>query len=127
MALQISDETLGAQQLIETVYQLVSRNDAETLRFLSDVIVLAVDANPDGHELVANWYMRQRVPTARTLAGLPTLYQKYAGHDNNRDFFMGTQAETRNINRVLFTQWFPQIVYDHHQTSPPGTVMFAPP
>ena len=122
-----ADETLGAQQLIETVYQLVSRNDAETLRFLSDVIVLAVDANPDGHELVANWYMRQRVPTARTLAGLPTLYQKYAGHDNNRDFFMGTQAETRNINTVLFREWFPQIVYDHHQTSPPGTVMFAPP
>ena len=44
---------LGAQQLIETVYQLVSRNDAETLRFLRDVIILAVHANPDGMELVS--------------------------------------------------------------------------
>src|SRR5262245_32665 len=48
-------EVLGAQQLIETVYQLVSRSDEETHRFLRDVIVLAVDANPDGHELVSNW------------------------------------------------------------------------
>ncbi len=122
-----ADEVLGAQQLIETVYQLVSRNDAETVRFLQEVIILAVDANPDGHELAANWYMRQRSPTARTLAGLPRLYQKYAGHDNNRDFYMGTQPETRNISRVLFEEWLPQIVYDHHQPGPPGTVMFAPP
>ena len=122
-----ADEVLGPQQLIESVYQLVSRNDEETRRFLREAIILAVDANPDGHELVANWYMRQRTPSARTLAGLPRLYQKYAGHDNNRDFYMSTLAETRNINRILFEEWFPQIVYDHHQTGPPGTVMFAPP
>ena len=51
-------EVLGAHQLIETVYQLVSRNDPETLRILNDVIILAVHANPDGMELVSNWYMR---------------------------------------------------------------------
>ena len=67
-----ANEVLGAQQLIETVYQLVSRSDAETLRFLRDVIVLAVHANPDGHELVANWYMREREPTLRSLAGTTT-------------------------------------------------------
>ena len=122
-----ANEVLGAQQLIETVYQLVSRSDAETLRFLRDVIVLAVHANPDGHELVANWYMRERDPTLRTLAGLPRAYQKYVGHDNNRDFYLSSQAETINMNRVLYKEWFPQIVYDHHQTGPPGTVMFAPP
>ena len=54
-------------------------------------------------------------------------YQKYVGHDNNRDFYMSSQAETINMNRVLYKEWFPQIVYDHHQTGPPGTVMFAPP
>jgi hypothetical protein len=122
-----ANEVLGAQQLIETVYQLVSRSDAETLRFLRDVIVLAVHANPDGHELVANWYMRERDPLLRTLAGVPRAYQKYVGHDNNRDFYMSTQAETINMNRILYKEWFPQIVYDHHQTGPPGTVMFAPP
>ena len=122
-----ASEVLGAQQLIETVYQLVSRSDAETLRFLRDVIVLAVHANPDGHQLVADWYMRERNPALRTLAGLPRAYQKYVGHDNNRDFYLSSQAETINMNRILYREWFPQIVYDHHQAGPPGTVMFAPP
>ena len=122
-----ASEVLGAQQLIEMVYELVSRNDAETLRVLRDVIVLAVHANPDGHELVANWYMREKNPQRRTAAGVPRLYQKYAGHDNNRDFYMATQAETINMNRILFEEWIPQIVYDHHQAGPAGTVMFAPP
>ncbi len=122
-----ADEVLGSQQLIETVYQLVSRNDDETRRFLRDVVVLVVDANPDGHDLVADWYMRQRPASSRTLAGVPRLYQKYAGHDNNRDFYMSTQPETINLNRVLYDEWFPQVIYDHHQTGPAGTVMFAPP
>jgi hypothetical protein len=122
-----ASEVLGAQQLIETVYQLVSRSDEETRRFLREVIVLAVHANPDGHELVAEWYMREKDPARRTLAGVPRAYQKYVGHDNNRDFYMSSQAETINMNRILYKEWFPQIVYDHHQTGPPGTVMFAPP
>jgi hypothetical protein len=120
-------EVLGSQQLIELVYALVSGNDAETERILRDVIVLVGHANPDGHELVADWYMREQDPAKRRTAGIPRLYQKYAGHDNNRDFYMSTQAETININRVLYQEWFPQIVYDHHQTGPAGTVMFAPP
>jgi hypothetical protein len=122
-----ADEVLGAQQLIELVYQLASGTDAETTRILRDVIVLAAHANPDGHELVANWYMRERDPVRRRLAGTPRPYQKYVGHDNNRDFYMSTQAETINMNRVLYREWFPQIVYNHHQSGPAGTVMFAPP
>jgi hypothetical protein len=120
-------EVLGAQQLIELVYQLASGSDAETQRILRDVIVLAVHANPDGHELVANWYMRAADPRKRSLAGVPRPYQKYVGHDNNRDFYLSSQAETRNMNRVLYREWFPQIVYNHHQSGPRGTVMFAPP
>src|SRR6185436_16852662 len=57
-----ANEVLGSQQLIETVYQLLSRSDAETRRILRDVIVLAAHANPDGHELVAACYMRERDP-----------------------------------------------------------------
>lgn len=120
-------ETLGAQQLAEMVYQMVSRTDEETVRFLNDVIVLFVHANPDGNDLVADWYMRNPVPTQRTTAGLPRLYQKYIGHDNNRDFFASTQAETENINRVLYHEWFPQILYNHHQSGPAGTVVYSPP
>ena len=120
-------EVLGSQQLIELVYQMASRNDPETLRILNDVILLSVCSNPDGMELVANWYMREKDPTKRSTRGLPRLYQKYIGHDNNRDFYMITQPETEASSRVLYREWFPQIVYNQHQTGPSGCVLFAPP
>jgi hypothetical protein len=114
-------EVLGAQQLAELVYQLASRTDDEVERILDDDIVLVAVANPDGMDLVADWY------AARGNLDLPVLYQRYAGHDDNRDFYFGALAETRNVNRVLYREWYPQIVYDHHQTGPRGAVMFAPP
>ena len=120
-------EVLGAQQLMELVYQMVSMNDPETTRFLKDVILLAVCVNPDGMDLVSDWYMREPDPAKRSTAGVPRLYQKYVGHDNNRDFYMTTQPETEAINRIFYHEWFPQIVYNHHQTGPAGTVLFAPP
>ncbi|MBC7898217.1 MAG: peptidase, partial [Cytophagaceae bacterium] len=122
-----ASETLGAQQLGEMVYQMVSRDDPETRRILDEVIILFVHANPDGNDIVADWYMRRSDPKQRTLSGIPRLYQKYIGHDNNRDFFASTQAETENINRVLYHQWSPQILYNHHQSGPAGTVVWSPP
>ena len=120
-------EVLGAQQLIETVWQLVSRTDPETMRILNDVIIVAVHANPDGMELVSDWYMRNENPQQRSTGGIPRLYQKYVGHDNNRDFYASTQAESENMNRTMYLEWFPQIMYNHHQTGPSGAVLFAPP
>ena len=122
-----ASEVLGAQQLMELVYQLVSRTDDETMSFLDDVIVLAGHANPDGHDLLADWYMRIENREDRSTSNAPVLYNKYAGHDNNRDFYMSALEESTNINRILSREWFPQIVYNHHQTGPAGTVMFAPP
>ncbi len=120
-------ETVGSQQIMEWVYQMLSRNDPETQRFLNDVILLCVPANPDGQDLVANWYMRNADPKKRSLSGLPRLYEKYAGHDDNRDFYMSNLPEAANINRILYREWFPQIMYDHHQTGPRGGVVFIPP
>src|SRR5678816_4241835 len=54
-------------------------------------------------------------------------YQKYAGHDNNRDSYMASQPETQAVDSILYRAWYPQIVYNHHQTGPAGTVIFAPP
>ncbi|MBV8898149.1 MAG: peptidase, partial [Acidobacteriaceae bacterium] len=122
-----ASEVECAQALSEMVYQMVSRSDAETMRFLNDDIILFVQDNPDGQELVANWYMRNADPTKRSDAGLPRLWHKYIGHDNNRDFFMCNMPESTNINRVLYLEWFPQIMYNHHQTGPPGAVIFMPP
>ena len=122
-----ASETVGSQQLMEWVYQMVSRDDEETQRFLNDVILLNVQANPDGQELVANWYMREKDPLKRTMNGLPRLYAKYVGHDDNRDFYMSNMKETTNMNRQLFIEWFPQMMYNHHQTGPAGAVVFIPP
>ncbi|MBM3297214.1 MAG: peptidase [Candidatus Aminicenantes bacterium] len=122
-----ASEVLGSQQLVELVYRLAAGRDAETLRILDDCILLACCPNPDGLELVAGWYLRDSDPKKRSLAGLPRLYQKYIGHDNNRDFYMATQPETEAVARVLYGEWFPQIVYNQHQTGPAGTVLFAPP
>jgi hypothetical protein len=120
-------EVLGAHQLIETSYRLVSSQDAEVQRFLNDVIVLMVHANPDGMELVSNWYMRKADERQRSFGDIPRLYQKYVGHDNNRDFYLIAQNESINMTRIQYHEWFPQIVYNHHQTGPAGAVLFAPP
>jgi hypothetical protein len=114
-------ETLGAQQLVEHVWQMASRTDEETLRLLDDVIQLCVLVNPDGMDLVSDWYMKHGTMQ------IPVMYNKYAGHDNNRDFYMAALAESTNIDRVMYREWYPQIMYNHHQTGPAGTVMFAPP
>ncbi|MBV9759945.1 MAG: peptidase [Acidobacteriaceae bacterium] len=122
-----ASEVECAQALTEMLYQMVSRSDPETVRFLNDTIMLFVQDNPDGQELVANWYMRNPDPSKRSLDYIPRLWQKYVGHDNNRDFFMCNMPESTNINRVLYREWFPQIVYNHHQTGPAGAVIFMPP
>ena len=122
-----ASETVGSQQLMETVYQMASKTDPETLHLLNDTIALYVLANPDGQEFVADWYMREKDETKRSLQGLPKLYNKYIGHDDNRDFYMSNMPETTNMNRQMFIEWFPQIVYNHHQTGPAGAVIFMPP
>lgn len=120
-------EVVNAQAHIQIIHEMVTQNDPETLRLLNDDIMLFVFANPDGLELVADWYMGPQDPKKRNTNTIPVLYQKYIGHDNNRDSFASTQPETTNLNRADFITWFPQIVYNQHQTGPAGTVVFVPP
>jgi hypothetical protein len=119
-------EVVGTHQLIETMWQLVSRTDAETMEILKNDIILFVHANPDGQELVTNWYMRTADPKKRAL-NIPRLYEKYVGHDNNRDFYMMNMKESQNISRQLYVEWMPQIMYNHHQRGPNGSVLAGPP
>ena len=93
-------EPVGTQQLMKFSYQMVSLNDPETLYILDNVILLIANINPDGLELYANWYMREPEPTKRLTGGLPRLYNKYVGHDNNRDFYMANMSEAEAICRV---------------------------
>jgi hypothetical protein len=119
-------EVVGAHQLIETVYQLVSRTDEETTRILRDVIVIAVHANPDGMQMVSKCYMQNADPLQRRTCS-PRLYNKYAGHDDNRDLYMSNLKESQNMNKLMYWEWLPQIMYNHHQSGPAGTVIFTPP
>lgn len=120
-------ETVGAQSLIATLYEWLTADDPEAQRVLDDCIILFSEINPDGQELVGNWYMRNDDPAKREYDHLPRLYTKYIGHDDNRDYYMSAMKETTNVNRQLFREWFPQVIYNHHQTGPAGTVVFMPP
>lgn len=120
-------ETVNSQSLAELVYQLVSLDDEETRRFLDDVITILPVPNPDGVELVADWYMRNPDEKKRSFQGLPRLYEKYAGHDNNRDAIIMNLKETVNQNRVLYIEWNPQLMLNVHQSGPAGSVVFIPP
>ncbi|MFC2117425.1 M14 metallopeptidase family protein [Bacteroidota bacterium] len=120
-------EVVGSHQLMKLVYNMVSNNDEETLRILNDVILLAVFANPDGLELIADWYMRKEDEKERSTRSLPRLYQKYVGHDNNRDSYMVTQPETENMAKVMYKEWYPQIMYNTHQSAPADMIVYMPP
>ncbi len=120
-------EVTNVQTHFQIIHEMLTRNDPETLRLLNDTIMLYVFANPDGLEQVADWYMRPADKTKRDTNSIPLLYQKYIGHDNNRDSFISNQPETTNMNRVAYREWFPQILYNEHQTGPVGTVVFIPP
>ena len=120
-------ECINAQALFTETYDLLTRNDPETLRILNDDILLLVPANPDGMELVSNWYMKESDPKLRNTNSIPRLYQKYVGHDDNRDSYIANQPETEAINRQMYVEWIPQIMYNQHQTGPAGSVLFFSP
>jgi hypothetical protein len=120
-------ECVPAQHLFVMAYQLISQSDPETMRILNEDILLLVPVNPDGMELVSNWYMRESDPARRMTGGLPVLYNKYAGHDDNRDSFISNLSETTAIGRQMFIEWIPQIMYNQHQSGPAGSVLFTAP
>ncbi len=116
-----------AQMSIEMAYELVTAKDEETLEVLHNTVLLLVPcANPDGLDLVVSWY-RQTLGTAYEGTAPPELYHRYAGHDNNRDWFMFTQQETRLMVEHIHNIWHPQIVLDFHQQGQDGPRIVLPP
>jgi hypothetical protein len=122
-----ASEVAPVQHSFDLAYRLITQEDEETRRIRGNVILMQVPViNPDGLDLVAHWY-RKNVGTPYELAPLPWLYHKYAGHDNNRDWFMLNLPETRHVSRLLFQEWFPQIVYNQHQAPAFPARIFVPP
>ncbi len=119
-------EVAPAQLLPQLAYDLVTGEDETTQSIRENVITLLVFANPDGMTIVSDWYMRN-VGTPYETSPIPWLYHEYVGHDNNRDSFMGNLVETRNMNRAHSTEWFPEILYNQHQTGPFPARIWIPP
>ncbi len=122
-----STETAAPQFGMEMAYELAT-SDAEPYRTVREemVVLIAPCLNPDGLDHVVNWY-RQTVGTPYESSGLLKLYQYYSGHDNNRDWFMLSQAETRIVTEILYGEWFPQVYWDVHQQGSTRERMFVPP
>jgi len=122
-----STEIGSSQMAMEWAHALVTAEDSETLRRLSNVIVLLVPSlNPDGQIMVTEWY-RKYVGTKYEGGRMPWLYHAYVGHDDNRDWYMLTQKETRAMTHAAYHEWFPQIWLDEHQMGSVGPRLFVPP
>ena len=122
-----STEVAHAEHTIQLAYELVTGDsDPEVAAILDEVILLLwFSVNPDGQTMIADWY-ESNVGTPFEVASAPFLYQKYIGHDNNRDGYMINQIESRVVTRVT-REWEPQILYNHHQSSPFPTRIWIPP
>ena len=122
-----SSEVAGPQHtslLLDTILRTAS--EPETKAVLDNVILMLWPTiNPDGHQMTSDWYMKN-VGTPTEGAGLPTLYQEYVGHDNNRDAYMLNMVESRLLEHA-WRQWEPNIIYVHHQSSPFPTRIWLPP
>jgi hypothetical protein len=122
-----STEIVASQMSTQLAYNLASGNDADTMAILQNTILILIPSpNPDGVDIVANWY-RKTLGTQQEGSGPPELYHYYAGHDDNRDWFMLNLKETKVVTRLLWKEWFPEIVYDVHQQGSNGSRFFVPP
>lgn len=122
-----STEIVASQMSMQLAYNLASAHDDDTLAILlNTILILIPSANPDGIDIVANHY-RKTLGTPSEGREPPELYHYYAGHDDNRDWFMLDLKETKNLTRLLWKEWFPEIVYDVHQQGSNGSRFFVPP
>ncbi len=122
-----STEIVASQMSMNLAYQLATATDADTKEILDNTILLLIpSSNPDGIKIVADWY-RKTLGTKSEGTTPPELYHHYAGHDNNRDWFMLNLVETQAINRLFWQQWFPQFVYDVHQQGQNASRFIIPP
>ena len=122
-----SSEVAASQTAAEFVYDSLSRTDEEAQRMLDNVISIVMPSiNPDGTQMIADWYMKY-VGTPHEATGLPWLYQKYSGHDNNRDGFALNLPESQHLGKLMYRDWMPQAYVDHHQMGSGNARLYIPP
>ncbi|HSU25624.1 MAG TPA: M14 metallopeptidase family protein, partial [Pyrinomonadaceae bacterium] len=122
-----STEIVASQMSMNLAYELASANDAGTKEILDNTILLLIPSpNPDGVQIVADWY-RKTLGTKSEGTSPPELYHHYAGHDDNRDWFMLNLTETQAITKLFWQEWFPELVYDVHQQGQTASRFIIPP
>jgi len=122
-----STEVGSTQMAMEFVHDMATTQDPAVLSWLDDAIFLLMPSiNPDGQVMVVDWYDKW-LGTPYEGGPMPWLYHVYAGHDNNRDFYMLSQKESQAVNDLLYHRWYPQIFLDEHQMGSVGPRMFVPP
>ncbi|MEX2526275.1 MAG: M14 family zinc carboxypeptidase [Gemmatimonadota bacterium] len=122
-----STEVAHSQHAPHLAYHMATDESDEVRRIRDDVVLLLMPLmNPDGHEVVVDWY-RRNLGTEWETTSPPEVYHEFVGHDINRDWFMFRQAESQAVARVVYEEWFPQIVFNHHQTAPFPARIFIPP
>jgi len=120
-----SSEIASSQMAMELAYALATTDSLQ--RSLKNVVVALVpSANPDGMQMIVDWY-KVGLGTPFEGGAMPWLYHQYVGHDNNRDWFMVTQKETRAVSSALYGKYFPQVFYDVHQQGSNGMRLTVPP
>jgi hypothetical protein len=122
-----STEVGGILTPLVLAHRLVTGEDEESRAIRRNTLTILVPSlNPDGVDIVGDWY-RASLGTAWEGSGPPSLYHYYTGHDNNRDWYAFTQAETRMVIDSLYSPYHPQIVNDIHQQGSSGSRIFIPP
>jgi hypothetical protein len=122
-----STEIVASQMSMALAYELATANDDATKEILDNTILLLIPSpNPDGIQIVADWY-RKTLGTKSEGTSPPELYHHYAGHDDNRDWFMMNLKETQAITKLFWQEWFPEIVYDVHQQGQNASRFIIPP
>src|SRR5262245_2673745 len=123
-----STEVAAPQTSMEMAYLLATSQDPSILEILDRTVILILPShNPDGTQKVVEWYRKTLGTPYEGNQQVPFLYQKYVGHDNNRDWYMFTQVESRLTVQYLYDRWRPQIVHDLHQMGARSARIFAPP
>ena len=122
-----SNEIAASQEAPELAYDLITREDERAQLIRKNVITLIIPSlNPDGQDMISKWYMKH-VGSRFEGTPMPHKYHHYADHDNNRDWFFFNLKESRHTAKVLYHDWYPEIVMDQHQMGGNRARFFLPP
>lgn len=126
--LSMHSSEVGPSQAAPLItYELITSKDSELNKTLENVVYMMVPChNPDGMDMIVDNYNEYK-GTKYEGSSMPGVYHKYVGHDNNRDFIILSQSDTKAISEITSSTWFPQVMVEKHQMGLSGPRYFVPP